>query len=75
MTLPNGHYRTAAGSEMWVSGKHGGFSEVSFDWFEEDACLDCQVSAYDVDGRLVWSCEECGGGSAELFPVVGYERR
>ena len=41
MSLPNGHYRTAAGSEMWISGKHDGVSEVSFDWFEEDACLDC----------------------------------
>ena len=68
MSLPNGHYRTAAGSEMWVSGKYGGVSEVSFDWLEEGACLDCQVSAYDADGRLAWTCEECGGGSAELLP-------
>jgi len=70
MTLPNGHYRTAAGSEMWISGEHGGISEVSFDWLEEGACLDCRVSAYDIDGMLIWECEECEGGRAELFPVA-----
>lgn len=70
MTLPVGIYRTAAGSEMRVSGKHAGISEVLFDWFEEpDACLDCVVSAYDEDGFLVWHCSECGGGSARLLPV------
>lgn len=70
MTLPVGIYRTAAGSEMRVSGNHAGTSEVLFDWFEEpDACLDCVVAAYDEDGRMCWNCDECGGGSAELFPV------
>lgn len=70
MGLPNGHYRTAAGSEMWISGKHGGKSTVEFDWFEEDACCDCQPEPYDCDGRLIWHCDECGGGSAELMPVT-----
>ena len=69
MSLPTGHYRTAAGSEMWISGEHGGISDVSFDWTEEDACPYCRASPYEHDGRLVWECEVCGGGSAELFPV------
>ena len=73
MSLPNGRYRTAAGSEMRVSGNHGGRSEVSFDWLEEGGCLDCQASAYDRDGMLVWECDECGGGSAELFPAPAEE--
>ena len=69
MKLPNGHYRTANGSEMWISGKVGGISEVSFDWLEESACCDCRPVAYAQDGRLAWECSECGGGSAELVLV------
>lgn len=69
MTLPRGHYRTAAGSEMWVSGKHGGISKVEFDWLEEGGCIDCEPNAYDDEGILIWTCDECGGGSAELFPA------
>ncbi|MCR4297553.1 MAG: hypothetical protein NUV75_02185 [Gallionella sp.] len=70
MTLPNGHYRTAAGSEMWISGTHAGKSVVEFDWIEEDnACLDCVPEAYDSDGWLVWHCDYCGGGRAELVRV------
>jgi hypothetical protein len=53
-----------------MGGEHGGISEVSFDWLEEGACLDCRVSAYDIDGMLIWECEECEGGRAELFPVA-----
>ena len=68
--LPNGHYRTAHGSEMWISGKHGGVSRVEFDWLEEpNACPDCHVDAYEHDGCLHWSCDVCGGGFAELQPV------
>ena len=70
MSLPNGHYRTAAGSEMWVSGAHGGRSRVEFDWYEENnACIECVPSAYDSEGDLVWTCDECGGGRAKLMPV------
>jgi len=54
---------------MTVSGEHGGVSEVSFDWLEEGGCLDCVPDAYDVDGDLVWHCEECGGGWAPLSRV------
>ena len=53
---------------MEISGKHGGVSEVEFDWLEEDAaCIDCEVNAYDEDGYLVWRCHRCSGGSAKLF--------
>lgn len=71
MSLPNGHYRTVAGSEMWISGNHAGISRVEFDWLdEENACLDCVPQAYDVDGDLVWVCDECGGGRAKLERIA-----
>jgi hypothetical protein len=70
MTLPNGTYRTAAGSTLKISGKHGGIVEVDFDWLEEpDACLDCSPSPYPDEDFLTWQCDYCGGGSAQLFPV------
>lgn len=65
--LPPGKYRTQAGSTMTISGKHGGVSEVEFDWLEEDgACLDCVPQAYDDDGYLVWYCELHEPGRAKL---------
>ncbi|HHT9145676.1 MAG TPA: hypothetical protein ACFYD4_08375 [Candidatus Wunengus sp. YC61] len=65
--LPNGHYKTAAGSEMRISGAHGGgISEVDFDWLEEGGCCDCTPEPYEQDGRIVWHCKACGGGSARL---------
>lgn len=67
--LPNGHYRTAAGSQMWISGDHGGRSVVEFDWVEEGACCDCQAQPYEVDGMLTWHCDECDGGCAQLYPA------
>lgn len=67
--LQNGHYRTAAGSEMRISGEHGGKSVVEFDWLEEGACCDCVAQPYEADGMLTWHCEECGGGSAQLYPA------
>lgn len=71
----NGEYRTKAGSSLTISGKHGGIFTVYFDWFEEpDACCECEDPHPDemIDGRLFlwWSCEECGGGRAEIMPVV-----
>ena len=69
MNLPNGHYRTAAGSEMRISGERGGISEVLFDWIEEASCADCRPEAYEQDGRLTWGCDVCDGGSAELVIV------
>lgn len=64
--LPIGKYKTAAGSTMTVTGKHGGISEVEFDWVEEDACIDCVPELYDDNGYLVWTCRRCSGGSAKL---------
>ena len=64
--MQNGRYETENGSVMVISGEHGGESRIVFDWVEEDACCDCEVEAYDVDGYLVWHCEVCGGGKAEL---------
>lgn len=70
MSLPNGTYRTKAGSEVRISGKHSGVASIDFDWFEEaGACCDCQPSPYPLEGRLEWSCDVCGGGFAELYPV------
>lgn len=53
---------------MTIGGPHGGISEVEFDWLEEGGCIDCVPHAYDDDGYLVWDCDQCGGGSTELFP-------
>ena len=69
--LKSGSYHTKAGSTMQISGKHSGISEVDFDWVEEDACVDCEVQAYDRDGYLIWSCDYCGGGSALLIRDKG----
>jgi hypothetical protein len=74
VTLPNGHYRTEAGSTVEVYGKHSGSVRVSFDWLEErGACCDCQVDPYPEhwgggEYRLMWHCEDCDGGSAVLEP-------
>jgi hypothetical protein len=69
MKLADGHYKTAAGSEMRIS-RDGGASSVAFDWLEEDnACCDCVPEPYESEGRLVWHCDECGGGSAVLVLV------
>jgi len=70
MSLKNGTYRTAAGSEMRVSGLRSGVSAVNFDWVEEGACVDCQPNVYDDDGYLVWDCDDCGGGKAKLEPFM-----
>lgn len=42
--------------------------DIIWDWFAEpDACCDCRpVDVDHVEHRLVWQCEHCGGGSAEL---------
>ena len=57
---------------MTISGKHGGVSELWFDWLEEpDACSDCVAEPYDVDGYLVWNCKICQGGKSKLKPKDG----
>lgn len=72
--LVNGVYETENGSTVEIFGKHSGGSRVSFDWFEEGGCLDCESQAYpekydENDVRLVWNCDYCGGGSAKLHKV------
>ena len=68
--LPVGRYKTAAGSIVTISGKHGGVVEVDFNWLEENnACIECFPDTSVQDDRLTWYCDECDGGSAELFPV------
>ena len=68
MRLPNGKYRTAAGSTVSI---HEGRSDVVFDWFEEGGCVDCSPDPFECEGYLVWRCPSCGGGQSELKPDVG----
>ena len=70
MGLPNGIYRTAAGSTVTISGKYSGISAVEFDWLEEGGCSDCVPNAYEYEGDLIWHCDECGGGRAQLIPAT-----
>lgn len=70
MKLPNGHYITANGSEMWISGEHSGVSKVDWDRLAEGACWECQIDPYEDDGQMHWYCEDCGGGRADLIPVT-----
>lgn len=65
---------TPNGSKVKVEGAHKGIVTVDFDWFEEDACIDCEP---DIDEtrhcgfhRLHWACESCGGASARLTPIT-----
>ena len=66
--LPAGQYKTPAGSSLTISGPNGETKELFFAWFEEHACLACEPKAQDVDGFLVWHCDECGGWTAKLEP-------
>lgn len=68
-------YRTQNGSEVRVSDT--GRIQIDFDWFEEPrACCDCHadVDATRASGfkKLIWHCDDCGGGSAplELAPDI-----
>lgn len=73
MALPNGKYRTRAGSIVEISGEHSGITKVAFDWLEEEsACFDCVVNPYPEEWirgthRLTWTCDHCGGGDALLY--------
>ena len=71
MKLRNGKFKTKAGSLVTITGRYGGIAEVDFDWFEEDACIDCEPDPYpEWPGEawiLRWHCDFCGGGKAELF--------
>lgn len=65
--LSDGKYITKHGSIIHINGKSW---KAEFDWCdEEDACCDCQVEGSE-DGLLIWSCEYCDGGNAELEPKI-----
>lgn len=71
--LPNGEYRTKSGSTMRIYGSRSERRDIVFDWLEEGACIECDVDSMpeqDHEGRwfLFWGCNDCGGGSAEIFP-------
>lgn len=73
MKLPDGNYRTEAGSTLTLL-NNGGRSLVEFDWYEEEgACCDCRVNVYPDGEYLTWHCDECAGGYAKLYPVAGPE--
>lgn len=67
-------YRTAAGSRVQVSGKHRGIFTVSFDWWEERACIEATPAA-DVsdpaDAWLRWECPCHEPGMARLERADG----
>lgn len=70
--LPNGKYKTEAGSIVVISGKHNGKARVDFDWLEEGGCIDCVPEPYpeefgENDFRLIWFCDYCGGGNTKLI--------
>lgn len=72
MALEIGHYMTAAGSHVHVKTRNAGSWTADFDRLEEPhACFDCH--SIDVDSHeraLVWCCDVCGGGMAELKSVT-----
>jgi len=69
-------YRTQSGSMVQLNGRGG--TQVSLDWFEESSCcIECEP---DLDASrasnwqtLIWTCAECGGGSAALTPLENKE--
>lgn len=65
-----GEYYTEKGSRVVLKGQNTGHSIVNFDWFEEGGCIDCEVRPYPEDSYLIWDCEICGGGNAQLFKVM-----
>lgn len=63
-------FRTEWGSVVEVSGEQRGVFEITFDWFEEGACVEARGSAtVDLldEPMLNWRCDCCGEGCARLF--------
>lgn len=61
--MPSEIYRSSAGSEVTVSGKHMGIVAIDFDWFEEDGCIeaDAEFDRSDPkDPAIIATCECCG---------------
>ena len=67
-------YKTAAGSVVTISGKHGGIIDVDFDWLEEGGCIDCfpALDPREID-YLYWHCDFCGGGKAKLIEAYALQ--
>jgi hypothetical protein len=64
LVMKDGYYQTDAGSCLNIV--NGNARNIKFDWFEEPAAC-CECSIETVEGRrLLWTCSECDGGSAEL---------
>lgn len=58
-------YITDHGSEVTVY--DNGRIVINLDWFEEpEACIECTPEADLIDKWLIFSCNECNGGSAKL---------
>jgi len=55
-------FTTEKGSTVEVNGLK---YRIAFDWLEEGGCVDCEP-VYE-DGLLVWNCDYCDGGHAELM--------
>jgi len=41
--------------------------EITFDWLEEGACVEAVPAVDTANSRLLWSCECCDGGGADLI--------
>lgn len=68
--IKNGTYKTEHGSTLTVYGENGNCRDVKFDWFEEGACIDCVLDAYNIeDYYLRWTCESCDGGMAKFKAI------
>ena len=67
--LPNGTYRTAAGSLVTIDGIYGGRHVIDFDWFEEGACIEAHPSVDVIDGCLHWNCGCCPDGGSAARPA------
>ncbi len=52
--LPNGKYRTKAGSEMQISGTHGGISRVWFDGSRNDRLPRLHLRVYRAGQVARW---------------------
>ena len=61
-------YETEAGSIVRLFAQR---VTCHFNYFDEpDACADCKVNPCPEEGYLTWECDTCGGGSAEINPVL-----
>ena len=63
--MKDGEYKTEAGSHIRKSGSR---VIINFEWLdEENSCIDCDP--YVENECLMWNCESCGHGVAELEAI------